>query len=78
MGYTSTEVKRRWNAQHYEQMSIVVPIGSRALIQARAEELGLSTSAYIRQLIARDAPDCLTVPQITGGGTTLVDFWSRL
>lgn len=61
---TSTEVKARWNAKHYDQISIVVPIGSRSRIQQHAAEQGMSTSEYIRHLIASDAPDCLTV----GGG----------
>lgn len=68
MGYTSTEVKARYNRKHYEQMSIVVPIGSRDLIKQHANEMGMSVSEYIRHLIATDEPGCLTVPQVGGGG----------
>lgn len=66
---TSTEVKARYNRKHYEQMSIVLPIGSKELIRKKAEEQGYaSISDYIRHLIAKDAPECLTVPLGGGGG----------
>lgn len=65
--YTSTEVKARYNAKHYEQMSIVVPKGSLELIKERANTQGMSVSGYIRHLIAKDAPECLTT-DIGGGG----------
>ena len=66
--YTSTEVKARYNKKHYDQLSIVLPIGSRELLKAHATSRGLSVSGYIRHLIAQDAPQCLTVPEVDGGG----------
>lgn len=66
--YTSTEVKARYNAKHYDQVSIVLPIGSRKLLKKHANEMGMSVSEYIRHLIAKDAPQCLTVPEVDGGG----------
>lgn len=60
MSYTSTEVKARWNAKHYDQLSIVLPKGSAKLIKEYANSQGMSASEYIRHLIAQDAPQCLT------------------
>lgn len=53
--YTSPEVKNRWNKKHYETVSVLVPIGSKEEVQQLAEELGMSTSAYIRHLVLEDA-----------------------
>lgn len=67
--HTSTAVKAKYNKKHYEQLSIVVPIGSRELIQRKAIEEGYgSTSEYIRHLIIADAPECLTFQDNEGGG----------
>lgn len=60
----TAEIKAKWNAEHYDQMSVVVPKGSRDLIKQHANEQGMSISEYIRHLIAKDAPQCLTA----GGG----------
>lgn len=68
MSYTATDVKARWNAKHYDQMSIVLPKGSRDLIKRHANEQGMSVSEYIRHLIAQDAPECITYPMDGGGG----------
>ena len=68
MSYTSTETKARWNAKHYDQMSIIVPKGSRDLIKQYANSQGMSVSEYIRHLIAQDAPQCLAY-NMDGGGT---------
>lgn len=67
--HTSTAVKAKYNKKHYEQLSIVVPIGSRELIQRKAIEAGYSsTSEYIRHLIIADAPECITFQDNGGGG----------
>lgn len=68
MSYTSTEVKARWNAKHYDQLSIVLPKGSAKLIKEYANSQGMSASEYIRHLIAQDAPQCLTYTMNGGGG----------
>jgi hypothetical protein len=64
----SAEIKARWNAEHYDQMSVVVPKGSRDLIKQHANSLGMSISEYIRHLIAQDAPQCITAPYLNADG----------
>lgn len=71
MSYTSTEVKARWNAAHYDRLSIVLPKGSNELLKQYANEQGMSVSEYIRHLIAQDAPQCLTYPMDGGGGANI-------
>lgn len=78
--HTRTEVKNRYNRKHYDRMSFVVPAGSRELIKARAEELGISVNEYIRQLITADAPQCIIYQNNAGGGAItikeLLDTWT--
>ena len=38
MAYTSTEVKRRWNAEHYKTLSISVPIDLGDAFKAKCKE----------------------------------------
>lgn len=77
--HTSTAVKAKYNKKHYEQLSIVVPIGSRELIQRKATEAGYSsTSEYIRHLIIADAPECITFQDNGGGGAiTIKDIYQK-
>jgi hypothetical protein len=77
--HTSTAVKAKYNKKHYEQLSIVVPIGSRELIQRKAIEEGYgSTSEYIRHLIIADAPECITFQDNGGeGAITIKDIYER-
>lgn len=69
----TAEIKAKWNAEHYDQMSVVVPKGSRDLIKQHANEQGMSISEYIRHLIAKDAPQCLTAG---GGYKTINEAWN--
>ena len=79
MSYTSTETKARWNAKHYDQLSVVLPKGSAKLLKEHANEQGMSVSEYIRHLIAQDAPQCLAYPMDGGGGAlTLRARWQGL
>ena len=73
--YTSPEVKNRWNRKHYENVVVVVPIGSRDEIKAAAERHGQSVSAYIRALIIRDNADCPETTSFLRGG--VADAWER-
>lgn len=54
MGRTSTAVKQRYNAKAYERVYLTVKKGKKALIERRAELLGLSVNAYLVSLIDRD------------------------
>jgi hypothetical protein len=53
--YTSSEVKDRWNREHYDQLLIRVTTGGKAAVQQLAETRGMSVAAYIRHLIIQDA-----------------------
>ena len=52
---TSTEVKDRWNRNHYDQILIRTAKGGREAIQVIAAANGKSVSEYIRGLIIADA-----------------------
>lgn len=54
MGRTSTAAKQRYNAKAYERVYLTVKKGKKALIERRAELLGLSVNAYLVGLIDRD------------------------
>lgn len=70
--HTSTEVKRRWNAKHYDHMSVDVPKGAGELIRQLASKSGMSVAAYIRHLIREDAlrhNENALVALLGGGGS---------
>lgn len=52
--FTSTAVKNRWNAKHYDRFSVTVYKGSAEIVDKLAEPYG-SRSEYIRHLINEDA-----------------------
>lgn len=54
MGRTSTAAKQRYNAKAYERVYLTIKKGKKALIERRAELLGLSVNAYLVGLIDRD------------------------
>ena len=67
--HTATEVKRRWNAIHYDKLYIDVPAGAREEIHAAAKLRGMSTAAYIRHLVIMDtAKNPEIAPILRGGG----------
>lgn len=68
--YTSSEVKDRWNRDHYEQVLFRVGIGGKAAIKAVAELRGCSVAEYIRGLIIADAKSLGNgdISAILGGG----------
>ena len=54
MSKTSAKVKNRYNAKAYDRVYLTVKKGKKALIERRAELLGLSVNAYLCGLIDRD------------------------
>lgn len=74
--YTSSEVKDRWNREHYEQVLFRVGIGGKAAIKAVAELRGCSVAEYIRGLIIADAKNLGNgdISAILGGGGELTEF----
>ena len=48
------EYKRQHNASHYERFTLSLPIGTKQIIKDLAKEKGLSTTAYILDLIRKD------------------------
>ncbi|MDU7339004.1 MAG: hypothetical protein E7L17_12925 [Clostridium sp.] len=56
MAYTDAQKKAtaKYNAKTYDRIEIKVSKGNKALIQSRAESLGMSLNAYINKLIDKD------------------------
>lgn len=68
---TSSEVKARYNAKHYDFLRVNVGKGSKELVQALADSMGMSIAAYIRHLIIADAKNRQNADisaEIGGGG----------
>ena len=55
MGTPSTRAKAKWNRNHYDQLKVVIPKGSREVIKEMAISRNMSVSEYIRYLISQDA-----------------------
>ena len=53
MGKTSSAVKDRYNAKAYDSITVRVPKGYKATIQAKADAAGQSLNAYIKESIDR-------------------------
>ncbi len=53
--FTSSAVKNRWNAKHYDKLSFICRIGGGDMIKELAKEKGMSMSKYILWLIEQDA-----------------------
>ena len=70
--YTSSEVKDRWNRNHYEQVIFRVSIGGKDVLKSLAEESGLSVAAYLKHLVIKDAQERGNgdISAIIGGGVT--------
>ncbi len=51
VGYTSTEVKARYNAKAYDTVKISIPKGDKDRWKALAEQEGLSLTAFIRKKV---------------------------
>ena len=54
MGKTSWQVKNRYNAKAYDRITVALRKDVASKVKTRAEILGLSMSAYIKQLIGAD------------------------
>lgn len=68
MGYTSSDVKARYNRAHYDVVSVLVPKGGREELQAIAQAHGMSVSRYLRHLIIADNHDDPAAIEIIWGG----------
>ena len=68
MGYTSSEVKSRWNKKHYDCINIRLPKGCRNEIQVAAKKRGLSMAQFIRWAIlqAVSAEERKQMPLLSG------------
>lgn len=78
---TSSWVKDRYNAKHYEQVNFRVGIGGREILQELADESGLSLAAYLRHLVVKDAQDRGIgdiSAKIGGGGKLTWENFSRM
>lgn len=54
MGKTSTAVKARWNAQHYDQIKLQVKKGYKDKYKNYAQCKGMSLTKLIMELIDKD------------------------
>lgn len=54
MSKTSTEVKNRWNAKAYDQLSLRVKKGEKEIIKAFAESKGKSLNQFVTELIYKE------------------------
>lgn len=68
--YTSPEVKNRWNAKHYDKLTVICKKGGAEAIKSLAKEKGMSMSGYIVWLIRQDALKSARedVAEVLGGG----------
>lgn len=51
MGRTSSAVKNKYNAKAYDQLSIRVPKGQKATIQAAADKEGESINGFVNKAV---------------------------
>lgn len=51
MSKTTAKVKNRYNEKAYDRITVVVPKGQKAVIQAHAKAQGESTNAFIQRAI---------------------------
>lgn len=51
MNKTSAKVKNRYNAKAYDRIALMVPKGTKQIWRDRAEQLGLSLNAYVRECV---------------------------
>jgi predicted HicB family RNase H-like nuclease len=54
MGRTSTASKRKYNEKSYDRISVTVPKGEKAKIQAFAKQQGQSVNLLIQELLCRE------------------------
>lgn len=67
---TSSEVKDRWNRNHYDQILFRTGNGGRLAIDRMAEVRGMSRAEYLRHLVIEDAKKAGygDISAILGGG----------
>ena len=54
MGRTSTTVKDRWNKNNYDNVTIRLPKGCKAAVEAHARGKGLSINGLVNALLRAD------------------------
>ena len=82
----ATEYKNKYIAANYDRINLTVPKGNKALIEARAKELGLSINGYINQLLRQDmdteaaapAPEKQEASKKGNGGLPVLACFTRL
>lgn len=50
----NTAYKNKYNLEKYDRINVTVNKGDKEKIKARADALGVSINAYIRELITKD------------------------
>lgn len=60
----STTYKNRFNAEHYERISLSVPKGMKDIIRNLALDKGLSLNAYLQDLVRKDQEGLFDTMQI--------------
>ncbi len=50
----NTSYKNKYNLEKYDRINVTVNKGDKEKIKARADALGVSINAYIRELITKD------------------------
>ena len=70
--YTSSEVKSRYNANHYDVITFRAAKGSLQVVKDLAAADGLSLAAYLKHLIIQDAKNRGKgdISALFGGGGT--------
>lgn len=48
------QYNQQYGRTHYDRIMLTMPKGTRETMRARAEELGVSISGYVRRLLATD------------------------
>ncbi|MCR5453190.1 MAG: hypothetical protein K6F00_11240 [Lachnospiraceae bacterium] len=51
------KANKKWNAANYEQISLMLPKGTRDIINRHCEALGISKNQYILALLEREIPE---------------------
>ena len=67
-----TKYKNKFNAEHYERISLSVPKGIKQLIKNLAKENGLSVNAYLLELVRKDQEHTFDAMQLSEANRTRI------